>query len=204
MRRACIRCGGLLGIVICAGVLLAAPVSASEPPPLTDDNQIDGPGAPDDSGPAISPNCPITAQGQLGSDGLVYDAQVHNRMEVEAKDSISWVGYVDGFGPGAKGEERRIDGDVYIEIAGIDVKVGSWHKDSTTYGDAGTYSWDLPSVVKGIEVPVFGNHSEPGINCWGSGTVVVKGTSPLALVSVGLLVISLVGVGIALIPVGRP
>ena len=186
-------------------VAFAAPAGAAEPPddwnPDLDAAEEATPSG--STGPALSGAC--NGRGVLFSDSKIYDAKKVNYVEIEAADGISWQGWLDGFSPGDEGpDDRPFNGKVFVNVAGVDIEVGSWGPDGKKFGDSGIETWDFPlDIVKGIEIPVSGWHNEAGARvCSGSGILVVKGTSPLAYVSAGLMAFALVGVVISIIPRG--
>lgn len=172
---------GLLGFAILTSAtvgLLAAPAGAS----LTGDCE---------------------AGGTLMSDGVPYNAaELPDEVIVQAKDSVMWHGSAgDGGDAEGKGPERQIKGEVVVDFPFGSVTVGDWDESSTTYSNAGTYDWDVSDLLAGIPIPVSGYHEELGIRCDGSGVVKIDGTSPIAYVSALFMVISLVGIGISVVPV---
>ncbi|MCZ7535275.1 MAG: hypothetical protein M5T61_04570 [Acidimicrobiia bacterium] len=142
---------------------------------------------------------PCEASGTFKSGGFTVDPTSTDKVEIPAKDDIAWTGSV----PGKKSDERPISGSVEVAFPPPigKITVGSWSSDSSTYENADTYSYDVPSVVAGFDIPVTGNHHEPGVICSGKVVVRVKGGgfgNPLALASLAFTIISLVGVSLAI------
>lgn len=111
---------------------------------------------------------PCEATGTIG--GQTYDPKQVNRVELPLEGDVAWTGSIAGEG------ERTIKGHVKAKLPGGigEVTIGSWDKQSSTYSNADVYSYDFPSVLEGIEVPVSGSHEEPGQPpCKGSVTVVL-------------------------------
>ena len=133
---------------------------------------------------------PCTASGTLVETGKVYDPKQIDEATIPRTGKIAWQG--------ATGvtEERATSGQVRVAFPPPigEVVVGDWEDDSTSPGNDGTYTYDLPNLIAGIDIPVSGEHEEPGIQCSGAVVVTIDGTSPLAWGSVALTVISLVGV----------
>lgn len=157
------------------------------------------------TGPALDPGGQCNGLGILSSDGMLYDANKVNYVEIEASDGVVWQGWLDGHFPGEEGPEvRPYGGKVFVNIAGVDIEVGSWGPEGRKFGDSGVETWDFPlDIVKGIEIPLSGYHNEAGVRvCSGDGTLVIKGTSPLAYVAGGLALFSLLGIGISIAPRG--
>lgn len=133
---------------------------------------------------------PCTASGTIVETGKVYDPKQIDEATIPRSGKVAWQGAT-----GVTGE-RETTGQVRVAFPPPigDVVVGDWDGESTKPGNNGTYTYDLPSVIAGIEIPVSGSHTEPGISCSGAVVVTVDGTSPLAWASVALTLISIVGV----------
>jgi hypothetical protein len=133
---------------------------------------------------------PCTASGTLVETGKVYDPKQIDEATIPRAGEIAWQG--------ATGvtDERVTTGHVRVAFPPPigEVVVGEWDDESTKPGNNGTYTYDLPSVVAGVDIPVSGQHAEPGIECSGKVVVTIDGTSPLAWASLALTVISLIGV----------
>ncbi len=142
---------------------------------------------------------PCKASGTFKAGGFTVDPKKTNKVEIPAKDDIAWTGSV----PAGDQEERPISGAVEVAFPPPigKITVGSWSSDSSTYENADTYSYDVPSVVAGFDIPVTGKHKDAGFTCSGRVVVRVKGGgfgNPLALASLAFTVISLVGVSLAI------
>lgn len=197
--------GALFLTVFFGGVASAAdvPDDWAVDPATFDSAEVATPS--ESTGPAIDPSSPCNGRAILFSDGRLYDAKQVNYVEVEGEDAVAWQGWLDGAAPGQTAEPpRQVSGTVTLKVAGIDVDLGSWDSETTKLGDSGVRTWNLPSgdLAAGVELPVSGTHTEEGISCSGSGTLVIAGTSPLAWVAGGLALFSFVGVVISIIPKG--
>jgi hypothetical protein len=140
------------------------------------------------------------ASGRLESDGVTYRAKsLPDVVTIQASDAVSWQGRVPGGGAEGKGPKRAINGEVVVDFPFGSVTVGDWNNPaSETYANSGRKSWDLPSWLAGVEIPVHGSHHERSIDCVGNGVVKIDGTSPALFVSIGLGLLSLVGIVFAL------
>jgi hypothetical protein len=142
---------------------------------------------------------PCSATGTLN--GKTYDSKTVNKAVIPRKGDVHWKGSIPGSG------KRAIAGHVQLKLPWpIPAQnLGSWGKQSDTYSNSGVYHYDLPSELEGIDMPLSGSHSEPGKTC--SGLVIVRldggGVSnPGVLGAFAVLVISSVGIWIALKPKG--
>jgi hypothetical protein len=145
-------------------------------------------------GPAgASLDDPCTASGVI--DGVTYDPKVMDEAEIPAEGDVNWTGSV----PEGDGEERPIDGFVKVDLPAPlpdQELVGAWDSDSSTYSNSGTYHYELPSVLEGLEIRVYGEHNDAGFSCSGAMTVTVEGGgigNPATIASLVLMVISIVG-----------
>jgi hypothetical protein len=172
----------ILRNVLAAGIVAALPVLGASP------------AAADLTGPCA-------ASGTLRSSGVTYDARTTHAATIPLAGDVKWNGSV----PGGSGK-RKISGRVYVKMPPPlgTVRIGAWSKESSRRANDGTYHYDFPSVLAGIDIPVTGSHTEPGVKC--SGTVVVRfeGSggfgNPAVAGTFALTVIS----GIALIVSFRP
>ncbi len=144
-----------------------------------------------DSRPAqASLDGPCTASGTIVETGVVYDPKQIDEATIPRTGKVAWQGAT------GVGEERETTGEVVVAFPPPigDVVVGDWGGESTKPGNDGTYTYDLPNVIAGIDIPVSGRHEEPGIQCSGAVVVTIEGTSPLAWASVALTLVSIIGV----------
>lgn len=151
------------------------------------------------SGAGASLNGPCEASGTFAEGGFEVDPKAVDEVEIPRKDDISWEGSV----PGRRNRQRPISGSIDVEFPPPigKITVGDWSSDSTTYKNSDVYSYDLPSVVAGFDIPVSGVHHDAGFTCRGSVIVRVAGgglKNPLALASLAFTVISVVGVSLAI------
>lgn len=113
---------------------------------------------------------PCSASGVI--DGTTYDPKTGDEFDIPAEGDVEWQGSV----PGADEEASRpISGEVKVKLPGGigEATIDTWNSDSETYANSGTYHYELPSVLEGIEIPITGFHEEPGVRCDGSVTVTV-------------------------------
>jgi len=141
---------------------------------------------------------PCEASGTLTAAGFTVDAKKSDKVTVPSKDDVAWKASVPGRG------RRSISGSIDVSFPPPigKITVGEWSSESKTYSNADTYSYDLPSVVAGFDIPVTGTHHDKGFTCSGSVIVRVEGgglKNPAALASLGFTVISAAGVSIALL-----
>lgn len=144
---------------------------------------------------------PCRASGTFAKGGLTVDPKTTDEVEIPRKDDVAWKANVPGSG------KRRISGSVQVGFPPPigDITVGSWGKQSSKYSNADTYSYDLPSVLAGFDIPVSGTHTERGFTCSGSVVVRVEGgglKNPAALASLAFTVVS--GLGVFLSIRARP
>jgi hypothetical protein len=142
---------------------------------------------------------PCTASGTL--DGKTYDPHVTNSATIPRKGDVHWKGSIPGAG------KRPIRGSVHVKLPWPipDYTLGSWGKQSDTYANSGVYHYDLPTVLAGIDFPVYGSHSEPGKSCSGYVIVRLDGgglKNPVVLGTFAVLVISGVGLWVSFKPKG--
>ena len=140
---------------------------------------------------------PCEASGTLAAAGITVDAKTVDKVTVPRKDDVAWKASVPGQG------RRSISGSVDVGFPPPigKITVGEWASDSKTYSNSDTYSYDLPSVVAGFDIPVTGTHHDQGFTCSGSVIVRVEGgglKNPAALASLAFTVISAAGVSLAL------
>jgi hypothetical protein len=125
-------------------------------------------------------------------------------ITIPRKDTVDWVASLDDHQPGDEVPARRVSGSVQIEIGGTGQAIDVWESDSTKAANSGSYHYNLPSVLVGIEMPLRGQHFENGeLVCEGNIVVVVEGSAfsnPLTFGGIaGLLIF-----GVMLIYSGRP
>ena len=141
---------------------------------------------------------PCEASGRFAAGGFTVDPKTTDKVDIPRKDDVAWKASVP-----AGSASRPISGAVKVKFPPPigEITVGDWSSDSSTYANADTYSYDLPSVVAGFDIPVVGSHRDAGFSCAGSVVVRVKGgglKNPLALASLAFTAISLVGVSLAI------
>jgi hypothetical protein len=119
-------------------------------------------------------------------------------VTVPHKDDVDWQGSRGTAGGG----QRNITGFVKIDCPAPipDPTVGEWNGPSSSYQNSDTYHYDLPSILEGFDIKVFGEHHEPGIDCVGSVTVRLDGGgigNPLTLISLGFTVFTIINLALA-------
>ncbi len=142
---------------------------------------------------------PCKASGTL--DGKTYDPAVINSATIPRQGDVHWQGSIPGAG------KRPISGSVHVKLPWPipDLTIGSWGKQSDTYSNSGVYHYNLPSVLAGIDFPVYGAHAEPGKVCAGFVIVRLEGGGVKNPVVIGAFVIVLIsgfGLWVSLKPKG--
>jgi len=142
---------------------------------------------------------PCKATGTFAAGGFTVDAKQTDKVTIPRKDDVSWAGRV----PARRQGTRHISGSVDVDFPPPigKIRVGTWSSDSDTYQNADTYTYDLPSVIAGFDIPVTGVHHDAGFTCSGKVTVRVDGgglKNPAALASLAFTAISVLGVSLAL------
>jgi hypothetical protein len=138
------------------------------------------------------------ASGTFQSTGETHDA-TEAEVEIPSEDDVAWTGSVAGDGE----TERNINGFVKVDFPPPlpDPTIGEWDGPSTRYANDDVYHYELPSVLEGFDIKVFGEHHEPGVDCSGSVTVRLDGGgigNPATLAALAFTVISLVNVALAI------
>lgn len=135
------------------------------------------------------------ATGAWRSNGMVVDAATADGViTIPRKDTVDWQGSL----AAAPGE---YSGSVWVELPPPfgEVELDSWAGNSQTTANAGSHTYDLPSLVpSGVEFTVAGEHVDQNGTCSGSIAVSVDGgafDSPLTIVS--LLGTAVTGAGVA-------
>lgn len=134
----------------------------------------------------------VTGEGE--SAGTTYNAKTVDKATIPRAGTVAW----EGSNGTQSSKERLAVGEVQVGFPPPigKITVGEWGKDgkkSSKSGNSDVYEYDLPSVLAGIDIPVSGSHSEPGIKCSGSVVITIDGTSPLAIASVVFTVVSVAG-----------
>jgi hypothetical protein len=135
-----------------------------------------------------------TVVGDGESAGTNYNAKTTDKATIPRAGTVAWEGT-----NGTTSTKKRLAvGEVQVGFPPPigKITVGDWGKDgkeSSKSGNSDVYEYDLPSVLAGIDIPVSGSHTEPGINCSGNVVVTIDGTSPLAIASVVFTVIAVAG-----------
>jgi hypothetical protein len=150
----------------------------------------------------VSPAGACTGTGTWAGSGQRESSADHETsdvIEVPQSDTVSWTGVIGTNSVDSTGPERETSGSVTLALPIGSVTLGDWSDDdSVSYGEAGERSYDLPSVVIGVEMQLSGEHSEGGAEvCSGSVGVVVEGSpwsNPLTYGA--LLLAALSGVGL--------
>jgi len=147
---------------------------------------------------ALTGTC--SATGTLN--GTTYDSKSVNKVVIPRKGDVHWKGSIPGAGT------RAIAGHVRLKLPWPlpAQDLGSWGKSSDTYANNGVYHYDLPSELAGIDMALSGSHSEKGkVACSGLVVVRIKGggiSNPGVLGAIAILLISGVGIWVALKPKG--
>lgn len=78
--------------------------------------------------------------------------------------------------------------------------MGDWNDpDATGTANSGVYHYDLPDVLAGYDIVVFGEHFEDNaLYCSGFATIRFDGSSPLPLVGYAITVVSIIGLALAM------
>ncbi len=145
----------------------------------------------------VTPPGQCVASGVWQKAGLVEasgDHETSDVIEVPRADTVAWKGNIKGYELGAAGPRRAIEGEVELDLPIGAATIDSWGGDSERYANEGVHSYDLPSVLIGIEMRLHGEHRENGVVvCSGEVNVKIAGSiwsNPLAFADLGLLVIS--------------
>ena len=129
-----------------------------------------------------------------GLDENSVDHETTDVIEVPASDTVAWEGNQKGYALGDTGPRRAIGGEVKLDLPIGDATIDSWSGDSVRYANEGEHSYDLPSVLIGIEMRLHGEHRENNVVvCSGEVGVMIIGSvwsNPLSYGGIGLLVIS--------------
>jgi hypothetical protein len=172
-----VRVRGLLGgVAVTAACLIpAAPASAD----------------------VITPPGACVASGVWQNAGLNEESVKHQTsdvIEVPRKDTVAWKGNIKGYALGTAGPQRTISGEIQLDLPIKEVTIDSWGGDSVRYANEGEHTYNLPSVLIGIEMRLHGEHRENNVVvCSGEVNVKVAGSiwsNPLTFADLGLLVIS--------------
>jgi hypothetical protein len=155
----------------------------------------------------VTPPGACSGSGHWNDANFTEDSANHvpsDVIEVPASDTVAWSGKIGDHALGDTGPERNISGEVKLDLPIGDATIDSWGGSSVRYANEGEHSYDLPSVLIGIEMKLHGEHRENGaVVCSGSVFVKVTGSvwsNPLVYGALGLLVIS----GGMLFFAGRP
>jgi hypothetical protein len=155
----------------------------------------------------IAPPGACSASGHWSEANLTEESADHvpsDVIEIPASDSVTWSGKIGDHAIGDTGPRRDIAGDVELDLPIGDATIDSWDGSSVRYANEGEHSYDLPSVLIGIEMKLHGEHRENNaVVCSGSVFVKIAGSiwsNPLVYGDLGLLVIS----GGMLFFAGRP
>jgi hypothetical protein len=146
---------------------------------------------------ALTGTC--SASGTL--DGKTYNPKTVDKATIPRKGDVHWEGSIPGSG------KRPISGSVHVKLPWPipDQTLGSWGKPSDAYSNSNVYHYDLPSELEGVDIPVYGSHTERGKTCAGFVIVRLDGggvSNPAVIGAFVVLVISGVGIWVALKPKG--
>ena len=140
---------------------------------------------------------PCTASGTINA--KTYSASQATAVIPRAGD-VHWHGAINQ-GSG----KRTIEGKVQVELPppfGKVVLNGSWDGPSSRYRNAGTYHYDLPSVLVGPKFTLSGHHAERGATvCTGTMDIQLSGSklkNPILLASLVLTVIALLNMSLVI------
>ena len=143
-------------------------------------------------------NGPCTASGKISA--TTYDA-ARASVKIPRTGDVHWKGAINNGGSG----QRPIEGKVYIKLPPPFPKLqlaGSWDGPSSRYANSGTYHYDMPSVLVGPKITVFGHHAERGtVVCTGSIEVQLSGSpikNPALIASLVLTVFAILNFFLAL------
>jgi hypothetical protein len=140
---------------------------------------------------------PCTATGTIN--GRVYDPKIDDLAVIPRAGEIHWRGTVTGVTT-----KRDIEGKVYLKLpppfGHVIIGNGSWDGPSSRNANSGVYTYDLPAVLVGPKLTVFGHHSERGdVVCTASIDVQIAGSklkNPAFIASLLLTVVALINVGV--------
>jgi hypothetical protein len=131
---------------------------------------------------------------KAGLDETSEEHQTSDVIEIPASDTVAWKGNEKGYAVGDTGPARAIGGEVKLDLPIGDATIDSWSGNSVRYANEGEHSYDLPSVLIGIEMRLHGEHRENNVVvCSGEVNVKIIGSvwsNPLSYGAIGLLVIS--------------
>lgn len=144
---------------------------------------------------------PCEASATFVDGGFTVDPKTTDKVTIPRADDVEWSGSV------TVTEERHVDGSVTVKFPPPigDVTVGDWESEGEKAANSGTYTYDLPEVLAGFDIPVSGVHHDKGFTCTGSLVVRIDGgglSSPATLASLGFTVVS--GLGLFLAIRARP
>lgn len=147
---------------------------------------------------------PCTASGTFREGNFNVDAKKVDEVEIPRADTVDWKAGDPGSG------ERVIVGSVEIEFPPPigKIMVGEWGEDGKKAGahnNSDSYTYDLPALIAGFDIPVSGTHQDAGFSCSGTVVVRIEGggfSNPAALVSVAFTV--LIGINMFLSLKARP
>jgi hypothetical protein len=169
----------LLGAVVAALSLLAiGPATATITPPGS---------------------CVATGDFEPGGPKSAAEAEI----EIPQESTVTWFGAVTIPEPSAP---REVNGFVALELpAGQRVTLGEWPSSGTQVENSGVYEYEITNLIAGIPMTFYGEHYEQGtLFCSGQVEVTVEGTNPLNVASVALLVVSFIGLSLAVIATDSP
>jgi hypothetical protein len=144
--------------------------------------------------------CDGNGKWSTGEDVTASQLQPGEVVEIPRAATVTYTGEVRLNPPPT--EPRPVSGWIKVELPWPinEVTVGSWPDTGTSTGKTGTYTYDLPAILAGFEVPVSGKHWEGDMEfsgpptCSGKVTLKLAGTNPAGFITAGLTVISIAGV----------
>ena len=155
----------------------------------------------------ITPPGACSASGTWQESGQTEASADHvpsDVIEIPRSDTVAWMGSVGGHAVGDTGPRRAIAGRIQLDLPIGTVTIDDWDGESESYANSGERSYDLPSLLTGIEVRLHGEHREDGaVVCSGEVGMKVAGSvwsNPLSYGSLVVLAVSAAG----LVAAARP
>jgi len=155
------------------------------------------------AGPAtadITPAGRCVGTGSWDSGQFVDAANLDLVQVFPLEAEVTWQGQVPNVSPPPEG--RQINGSVFVDFPFPipNIQVGDWDDpDATGIANSGKYDYDLPSVLAGYDIVVFGEHFEDGAPyCSGFAIIRFEGNNPLPLVGYAFTAVSIIGLALAM------
>jgi hypothetical protein len=148
---------------------------------------------------------PCTGTGRINA--VTINPKIQDSAVIPRAGEVHWRGTV----AGAAGQGKRpIEGEVAVKLPWPMKQVvinNSWApRPSAKYGNVGVYTYNLPAVLVGPKITVFGHHTERGKSCVGTIDVQLEGSkwkNPALIASLLFTVLALVNMWIVMHVKGR-